>query len=61
MEDYIRMLVEEEFDLEALVDALRERIRDELDYDYLAKIILDHVDIDGMTLDLASDNLDLPF
>lgn len=61
MEDYIRMLVEEEFDLEALVDALRERIRDELDYDHLAKIILDHVDIDEMTLDLASDNLDLPF
>lgn len=61
MEDYIRMLVEEEFDLEALVDALRERIRDELDYDYLAKVILDHVDIDGMALDLASDNLDLPF
>lgn len=61
MEDYIRMLVEEEFDLEALVDALRERIRDELDYDYLAKIILDHVDIDEMALGLASDNLDLPF
>lgn len=61
MEDYIRMLVEEEFDLEALVDALRERIRDGLDYDYLAKLILDQVDIVGMALDLASDNLSLPF
>lgn len=61
MENYIRMLVEEQFDLAALVDALRERIQDELDYDYLAKVILENADIDKMALDLASDNLSLPF
>lgn len=61
MEDYIRMLVGEEFDLDALVEALRERIRDELDYDYLAKLILSNVDLDDIATEIASENLDLPF
>lgn len=61
MEDYIRMLVEEEFDQDALVDALRERIRDELDYDHLAKFILENVDLDDIVTEIAARNLDLPF
>lgn len=61
MEDYIRMLVEEEFNLDALVSALRDRIRDELDYDYLAKNILESFDIEEMAEDLIEDNLSLPF
>lgn len=61
MEDYIRMLVEEEFDQDALVDALRERIRDELDYDHLAKFILENVDLDDIVTEIAAANLDLPF
>lgn len=61
MKDYIRMLVEEEFNLDDLVDALRERIRDELDYDYLAKLILENVDLDDIATEIAAENLDLPF
>lgn len=61
MEDYIRMLVEEEFDLDDLVEALRERIRDELDYDHLAKFILENVDLDDIATEIAAANLDLPF
>ena len=61
MEDYIRMLVEEEFDQDALVDALRERIRDKLDYDHLAKFILENVDLDVIVTEIAAANLDLPF
>ena len=61
MKDYIRMLVEEEFNLDDLVEALRERIRDELDYDYLAKLILENVDLDDIETEIAAENLDLPF
>ena len=61
MEDYIRMLVEEEFDLDSLVEALRERIRDELDYDHLAKFILENIDLDDIATEIAAENLDLPF
>lgn len=61
MEDYIRMLVEEEFNLDVLVSALRERIRDELDYDHLAKIVLEGFDIEEMVEELIDDNLSLPF
>ena len=61
MKDYIRMLVEEEFNLDDLVEALRERIRDELDYDHLAKLILETVDLDDIATEIAAENLDLPF
>lgn len=61
MEDYIRMLVEEEFDKDALVEALRERIREELSYEYLAKLILENFDLEEIALELASDDLSLPF
>lgn len=61
MEDYIRMLVEEEFDKDELVEALRERIREELSYEYLAKLILENFDLEEIALDLATDDLSLPF
>lgn len=61
MEDYIRMLVEEEFDKDELVEALRERIREELSYEYLAKLILENFDLEEIALELASDDLSLPF
>lgn len=61
MEDYIRMLVGEEFDRDALVSALRDRIRDELDYGYFAKLILENFDIEEMAQDIIEDNLSLPF
>ena len=61
MEDYIRMLVEEEFDQDVLVEALRKRIRDVLDYDHLAEFILENVDLDDIVTEIAAANLDLPF
>ena len=61
MKDYIRMLVEEEFNLDDLVDALRERIRDELNYNYLAELILENIDLDDIATEIAARNLDLPF
>ena len=61
MKDYIRMLVEEEFNLDDLVEALRERIRDELDYDHLAKLILENIDLDDIATEIAAENLDIPF
>ena len=61
MEHYIRMLIEEEIDLDALKSALRDRIRDELDYDYFAKLILENFDIEEIAQDFIEDNLSLPF
>lgn len=61
MQDYIRMLVEEEFDMDVFASALREKIRDELDYDHFANIILERFDIEEMAEELIDDNLSLPF
>lgn len=61
MEDYVRMLVEEEFNPDCLVEALRKIIRDELNYVYLARLILEKVDLDDIATEIAAENLDLPF